>query len=205
MQLWILPLTYDSKVSFLIQIPKWSMPCILKHACPSHQKNEATRSSLEDKPLWSMKLCPCLGGYPLTPLTTISIVPCLSFDWWSSVLVWWCLVLWPCLIRFFALIVGVLWVFYLRWHQLPSWVLLLDPPHPCRPYSFSAEQMEEAKKKSWRQHRHRLQQTEAIVTIVIEVSWRKEDLTLLFFPPCACYYPIYLTLTMTPATKKDED
>ena len=99
MQLWILPLTYDSKVSFLIQIPKWSMPCILKHACPSHQKNEATRSSLEDKPLWSMKLCPCLGGYPLTLLTTSSIVPCLSFDWWSSVLVWWCLVLWPCLIR----------------------------------------------------------------------------------------------------------
>jgi hypothetical protein len=24
------------------------------------------------------------------------------------------------------------------------------------------------------------------------------------FPPCACYYPIYLTLMKTPTTKKDE-
>ena len=43
--------------------------------------------------------------------------------------------LWPCLIRFFIMIVGVLWVFYLQWHQLSSWVLLYLPP-PCYPPSF---------------------------------------------------------------------
>ena len=32
--------------------------------------------------------------------------------------------------------VGVLWVFYLQWHQLPSWVSLLYLPPPCYPPSF---------------------------------------------------------------------
>ena len=189
MQLWILPLTYDSKVSFLIQIPKWSMPCILKHACPSHQKNEATRSSLEDKPLWSMKLCPCLGGYPLTPLTTISIVPWLCADWWSSLLVWWCLVLWPCLIRFFVLIVGVLWVFYLQWHQLPSWVLLLYLPSPWYPSFSLPDRMKDAKRRLW--SHHWCQQANAIAFIAIkkQASWRKEDSTLAPCYPIACYSP----------------
>ena len=41
---------------------------------------------------------------------------------------WWCLSLWPCLIRFFVMTVGVLWVFYLQWHQLPRWVFLLYLP-----------------------------------------------------------------------------
>jgi hypothetical protein len=44
---------------------------------------------------------------------------------------WWCLSLWPCLSWFFVLIVGVLWVFDLQWHQLPRWVHLLYLPPPC--------------------------------------------------------------------------
>jgi len=32
--------------------------------------------------------------------------------------------------------VAVLWVFYLQWHQLPSWVSLLYLPPPCYPPSF---------------------------------------------------------------------
>ena len=73
--------------------------------------------------------------YPLTALlTTFSIV----FDrvnWWNSVFAWWCLSLWPCLIRFFVMIVGVLWVFYLQWHRLPRCVLMYLPP-PCYLLSF---------------------------------------------------------------------
>jgi hypothetical protein len=44
---------------------------------------------------------------------------------------WCCLVLWPWLSCFFVVIVDVLWVLYLQWHQLPSWVSLLYLPHPC--------------------------------------------------------------------------
>jgi hypothetical protein len=47
------------------------------------------------------------------------------------VLAWWCLVLWPCLCWLFVLIVDVLWVLYLQWHHMPSWVSLLYLSHPC--------------------------------------------------------------------------
>ena len=76
-----------------------------------------------------------LRSTPWSPINSISIV----FDcvvWWNSVFAWWCLFLWPCLIRSFVMIVGVLWVFYLQWHQLPRWVLLFIPPPPCYPPSF---------------------------------------------------------------------
>jgi hypothetical protein len=49
----------------------------------------------------------------------------------NSVFAWWCLVLWTWLIHFFEVSVGVLWVLYLQWHQLPSWVSLLYLSHPC--------------------------------------------------------------------------
>jgi len=76
---------------------------------------------------WSWKIQSSLGVPLLTLLTTFSIVfDCV--DWWNSVFAWWCLFLWPCLIRSFVMIVGVLWVFYLQWHQLPRWVLLLYLP-----------------------------------------------------------------------------
>ena len=65
-----------------------------------------------------------------------SIAPWLCVVWWDFVLAWWCLSLWTCLIRFFVMSVGVLWVFYLQWHQLPSWVSLLYLPPPCYPPSF---------------------------------------------------------------------
>jgi hypothetical protein len=52
---------------------------------------------------------------------------------------WWCLSLWPCLSWLFVLIVGVLWVFYLQWHQLLSQVLLLYLPPPCLSSFLSAQ------------------------------------------------------------------
>jgi hypothetical protein len=72
---------------------------------------------------------------PLTQITMFSIDPLLYAGWWSSMYDWWCLSLWPCLSWFFPLIVGVLWVLDLRWHQLPSRVLLYLPP-PCFPLFF---------------------------------------------------------------------
>jgi hypothetical protein len=72
---------------------------------------------------------------PLTQITMFSIDPLLYAGWWSSMYDWWCLSLWPCLSWFFLLIVGVLWVLDLRWHQLPSRVLLYLPP-PCFPLFF---------------------------------------------------------------------
>jgi hypothetical protein len=48
--------------------------------------------------------------------------------------------LWPCLSWFFVLIVGVLWVFNLQWHQLLSWVLLLYLPPRCYPLSLCSVQ-----------------------------------------------------------------
>jgi hypothetical protein len=53
------------------------------------------------------------------------------------VLAWWCLVLGHCLSWFFEVGVGVLWILYLQWHRLLSWVLLLYLPPPCSSHSFS--------------------------------------------------------------------
>ena len=83
---------------------------------------------------WSWKIQSSLGVPLLTLLTTFSIF--FDYvDWWNSVFAWWCLSLWPCLIRFFVMIVGVLWVFYLQWHQLSRWVLMYLPPL-CYPLFF---------------------------------------------------------------------
>ena len=65
-----------------------------------------------------------LRSTPSSPINNVSIVLaggilCLHDDVLS---------LWPCLIRIFVMTVGVLWVFYLQWHQLPRWVLLLYLP-----------------------------------------------------------------------------
>jgi hypothetical protein len=62
------------KSPFLFKILSWSIPRILKHACPSQLKDEATSSSPEVKPRWPMKLYLCLGGFPLTLLTTFSTI-----------------------------------------------------------------------------------------------------------------------------------
>jgi hypothetical protein len=68
-------LTPKSPFWFKKKILGWSMPCTMKHTFPSHPNKGAINSSPEVKPRWLMKLCPCLRGYPLTLLTTCSIVP----------------------------------------------------------------------------------------------------------------------------------
>ena len=70
---------------------------------------------------------PCLGVPLAALLTTFSIVPWLCGLVEFYVARWW-LSLWSYLIRFFIMIVGVLWVFYLQWHQLSSWVPPFVPP-----------------------------------------------------------------------------
>jgi hypothetical protein len=97
---------------------------------------------------WTWWDSPCLGVPLAALLTTFIIVPWLCVDWWSSVFAWWCLSLWPCLIHFFVMIVGVLWVFYLQWYQLPSWVLLLYLPHPCSFPFFLPIPIEDVKKEA---------------------------------------------------------
>jgi hypothetical protein len=102
------------------------------------------------------------------------------------VFAWWCLVLWTWLIRFFEVSVGVLWVLHPQWHQLPSWVSLLYLSHPCHLSLFRLTRGVTGRKSN------------------ANARWRKEDFTLPSFPPCACFYPIYLTLMKTPPTKNDE-
>ena len=165
------------------------MSCILKHACPSHQKNEATRSSLEDKPLWSMKLCPCLGGSHLTPLTACSIVPCLSFDWWSFVLVWWCLVLWPCLIRSLSWL--LVYCGSSTYNDISCLVgfFFLYLPSPWHPSISLPDQMKDTKRGIWSHHRCQQANATAFIAIKKQASWRKEDSTLAPCYPIACYSP----------------
>jgi hypothetical protein len=117
------------------------MICAILHkASSSHLTNGAISSSLEINDVGRCKLMQRklnsniivkIRRIPLTQITTFSIDPWLFVGCWSSVYAWWCLSLWPCLSWFFVLIVGVLWVFYLQWHQLPSRVLLLYLPPPC--------------------------------------------------------------------------
>jgi hypothetical protein len=98
-------------------------------SCPkassSHFKNGATSSSLEVN---DVGRCKSMQRKFKSNITTnlrripsdsnnVTIDPLLYADWWSSVYAWWCLSLWPCLSWFFVLIVGVLWIFYLQWHQ----------------------------------------------------------------------------------------
>jgi hypothetical protein len=82
---------------------------------------------------------------PLTQITTFSIDPWLFAGCWSSVYAWWCLTLWSCLSWFFVLIVDVLWVLYLWWHQLLSWVLSLYLPPSCYHPFFNGGHQDEGK------------------------------------------------------------
>jgi hypothetical protein len=62
------------KSPFLFKILSSFMPRTPKHACSSHPNKGAINSSPEVKPSRSKKLCACLGGSPLTLLTTFSTV-----------------------------------------------------------------------------------------------------------------------------------
>ena len=43
--------------------------------------------------------------------------------------------------------VGILWVYYLQWHQLPRWVFLMYLPPPCYPIRFLLNPLEDVKKE----------------------------------------------------------
>jgi hypothetical protein len=59
------------KSPFLFKILSWSVPCILKHACPSQLKDEATSSSPEVEPRWSMKAMPMLRRIPSNSINNV--------------------------------------------------------------------------------------------------------------------------------------
>jgi hypothetical protein len=150
------------------------MPRTLKQAYPSHMNKEAINSSPEVKPRWLMKLCPCLGGYPMTinyvsiaPLTVlIGGIQCLYDDAWFYDLDWFVSLQWvlvycgsyicndiSCLVGFFCCIPHLL-VTFLRLYIM--------------------------KRRKWRPHqRHQQANATATVTIKKWASLRKEDITLL--------------------------
>jgi hypothetical protein len=74
--LWILSLDFwfQSLLSDSKKNIGWSMPCTMKHTYPSHPNKGAINSSPEVKPRRPKKLRACLGGSPLTLLTTFSTV-----------------------------------------------------------------------------------------------------------------------------------
>ena len=74
--------------SILLQSQRWSQ------RWTSWRRHVSSTTKLEDITM--------LRNTLLTLLTTLaSFLDCV--DWWSSVFVWWCLTLWPCLIRFFIM------------------------------------------------------------------------------------------------------
>jgi hypothetical protein len=106
-------------------------------------------------------------------------------EWWNCVFVWWCLVLWPCLSWFLEVSVGVLWILYLQWHHLPSWVSLTYLPHPCHLSLFLLTRGHHKKEAEGRYN----------------LKKRRPHSTFL---PTLCLLLSHLTLMKTTLTKKDE-
>jgi hypothetical protein len=116
------------------------------------------------------------------------------------VFAWWCLVLWLWLICFFVLIVGVLWVFYLRLHQFLSWVLLLYLTPPCFPLSFYPIHWRMSEDQS-------LEATTSSITRNLQAyavidTWKKLKKDDLFSFSTPCYSTSYHNLITITTTKR---
>ena len=142
---------------------------------------------------------------------------------------WWCLTLWPCLFRFFVMIVGVLWVFYIQWHQLPRWVLLLYLPSLLS-FVFLPNPLEDVKKEVQGNTDNRNLQASAMVKQMREaekkafsflllplfllsslINWRRYH--GLYLVDSTFLYPLFSLLTLSlppnqmvsPSRKENED